>query len=100
MRCVCEIAPVKPAASAKGTVRPSDIPMTISRTVALAVKCCSESLAIRFRIQRDVSSQRKSMQRLICMLLDHRLKNACEITSDLSRLRNGNRWLKRGLQTQ
>ena len=30
-----------PAASAKGTVRPSDIPMTMSRTAAVAVKCFS-----------------------------------------------------------
>src|SRR5579883_2820024 len=34
-------APESPAASAKGTVRPSDMPMTISRTVSPAVKCCS-----------------------------------------------------------
>ena len=31
-------APDSPAASANGTVRPSDIPMTTSRTVSLAVK--------------------------------------------------------------
>src|ERR1700692_2299288 len=31
-------APLKPAASANGTVSPSDIPMTTSRTVSLAVK--------------------------------------------------------------
>src|SRR5712691_4140748 len=34
-------APVSPAARAKGTVRPSDIPITTSRTTAPAVKCCS-----------------------------------------------------------
>jgi hypothetical protein len=34
-------APVSPAASANGTVRPSDIPMTTSRTDSPAVKCCS-----------------------------------------------------------
>src|SRR5690348_17799836 len=34
-------AAVMPAASAKGTVRPSAIPMTTSRTLALAVKCDS-----------------------------------------------------------
>src|SRR5579884_489094 len=34
-------APDRPAASAKGTVSPSDMPMTISRTVSPAVKCCS-----------------------------------------------------------
>src|SRR5579863_4246310 len=34
-------APVNPAASAKGTVRPSAMPMTISRTTALASKCFS-----------------------------------------------------------
>src|SRR5580765_2089566 len=34
-------APDSPAASANGTVRPSDIPMTTSRTVSPAVKCRS-----------------------------------------------------------
>ncbi len=34
-------APVSPAASANGTVRPSDMPITTSRTVSLAVKWCS-----------------------------------------------------------
>src|SRR5574341_2696120 len=34
-------APVSPAASAKGTVNPSDIPMTMSLTTSLAVKCFS-----------------------------------------------------------
>src|ERR1700740_2198163 len=34
-------APVNPAASAKGTVNPSDIPITMSRTAAVAVKCFS-----------------------------------------------------------
>src|SRR5262249_51625590 len=33
-----EIVPASPAASANGTVRPSDIPMTTSRTVSVAVK--------------------------------------------------------------
>ena len=32
---------VSPAASANGTVSPSDIPITISRTAAVAVKCFS-----------------------------------------------------------
>src|SRR5579884_796714 len=34
-------APDRPAASANGTVNPSDMPMTISRTTALPVKCVS-----------------------------------------------------------
>src|SRR5260370_30370636 len=34
-------APDRPAASANGTVNPSDIPMTISRTKSEAVKCFS-----------------------------------------------------------
>src|SRR6266851_8404428 len=34
-------APDRPAASAKGTVNPSDIPMTTSRTKSEAVKCFS-----------------------------------------------------------
>ena len=32
----------KPAASAKGTVSPSDMPITISRTTSVEVKCVSE----------------------------------------------------------
>src|SRR5271156_6976362 len=39
--CVAIAAPVSPAASANGTVRPSDIPITTSRTAAVAVKCFS-----------------------------------------------------------
>src|SRR5262249_21368923 len=35
------MAPVNPAASAKGTVKPSAIPMTMSRTTSLDVKCRS-----------------------------------------------------------
>src|SRR5829696_5799518 len=35
------MAPVSPAASANGTVRPSAIPMTMSRTTSLDVKCRS-----------------------------------------------------------
>src|SRR5579863_5892540 len=34
-------APERPAAKAKGTVRPSDMPMTMSRTSAVAAKCVS-----------------------------------------------------------
>src|SRR5579885_291994 len=41
MTRVCEMAPVRPAASAKGTVSPSDMPMTTSRTASPAVKCFS-----------------------------------------------------------
>jgi len=41
MMPVVPTAPDKPAASAKGTVNPSDIPMTMSRTVSDAVKCRS-----------------------------------------------------------
>src|ERR1700732_3470958 len=41
IRRVWEIAPVRPAARAKGTVKPSDMPITMSRTVLLAVKCFS-----------------------------------------------------------
>src|ERR1700684_2109796 len=39
--CVDAIAPVNPAARANGTVRPSAIPITMSRTAAVAVKCFS-----------------------------------------------------------
>jgi hypothetical protein len=38
MMAVESTAPDRPAASAKGTVNPSAIPMTMSRTVSLAVK--------------------------------------------------------------
>src|SRR5437867_1935244 len=38
MMWVWLMAPVSPAARAKGTVRPSDIPITTSRTTSLAVK--------------------------------------------------------------
>src|SRR5216684_7015918 len=38
---VADARPVSPAASANGTVRPSDIPITMSRTVSPAVKCRS-----------------------------------------------------------
>ena len=34
-------APESPAARAKGTVRPSDTPMMMSRTISPAVKCFS-----------------------------------------------------------
>src|SRR5437868_14527669 len=37
----CATAPESPAASANGTVSPSDMPMTTSRTISLAVKCLS-----------------------------------------------------------
>src|SRR5881409_2038759 len=35
------MTPETPAARANGTVRPSSMPITMSRTIALAVKCCS-----------------------------------------------------------
>src|SRR5690348_12556811 len=38
---VLPTAPESPAASANGTVSPSDIPITTSRTLSLAVKCRS-----------------------------------------------------------
>ncbi len=41
MMRVVSTAPVSPAARAKGTVSPSDIPITTSRTVAPAVKWVS-----------------------------------------------------------
>jgi hypothetical protein len=41
MMLVASTAPDSPAASAKGTVRPSDMPITMSRTVSEAVKCLS-----------------------------------------------------------
>lgn len=39
--CVESTAPESPAASAKGTVKPSDMPMTMSRTRSPEVKCFS-----------------------------------------------------------
>src|SRR5579859_2158192 len=41
MMAVEVVAPDSPAARAKGTVKPSDMPITISRIVSPAVKCCS-----------------------------------------------------------
>src|SRR5262249_35339412 len=41
MMLVASTAPDRPAARAKGTVRPSDMPITMSRTVSEAVKCLS-----------------------------------------------------------
>src|SRR5437016_204420 len=41
MRVVAMAVPVSPAASANGTVRPSAIPITTSRTVSDAWKCLS-----------------------------------------------------------
>src|SRR5271157_4653351 len=42
MTMAVELAmPESPAASAKGTVSPSDIPITMSRTTSEPVKCCS-----------------------------------------------------------
>src|SRR5437879_5245901 len=41
IRLVVLIAPDKPAASAKGTVSPSDIPITMSLTISEPVKCRS-----------------------------------------------------------
>src|SRR5437867_3084029 len=41
MMPACCTAPLNPAASANGTVSPSAMPMTTSRTIALAVKCRS-----------------------------------------------------------
>jgi hypothetical protein len=38
MMWVSAIAPVNPAARAKGTVKPSDMPITTSRTASPAVK--------------------------------------------------------------
>ncbi|MFS8028139.1 hypothetical protein Hanom_Chr16g01506951 [Helianthus anomalus] len=35
------LAPERPAASANGTVRPSETPMMTSRTISPAVKWCS-----------------------------------------------------------
>src|SRR5215472_12204432 len=40
-RRLLSMAPEMPAARAKGTVRPSDIPITTSRTTSPAVKCFS-----------------------------------------------------------
>ena len=36
---VASTAPESPAARAKGTVKPSDMPITMSRTIAVPVKC-------------------------------------------------------------
>jgi hypothetical protein len=41
MTFVEETAAARPAANANGTVRPSAIPITTSRTISVAVKCFS-----------------------------------------------------------
>src|ERR1022692_2672874 len=41
MMPVASTAPDNPAARANGTVRPSDIPITMSRTASVEVKCFS-----------------------------------------------------------
>ena len=41
IKAVESTAPDSPAARANGTVKPSDMPMTMSRTVSDAVKCFS-----------------------------------------------------------
>src|ERR1700690_787764 len=52
-------APESPAANAKGTVRPSDMPMTTSRTKLPAVKCFStcplRTIASNLRVSFQVS---------------------------------------------
>src|SRR5260370_27192797 len=41
MMLVVSTVPERPAANAKGTVRPSDIPITMSRTTSVEVEWCS-----------------------------------------------------------
>src|SRR5579864_2041671 len=53
------MAPEIPAASANGTVRPSDIPMTTSRTDSGAVKWCSVCGVAGIRIPRAQPFNRK-----------------------------------------
>jgi hypothetical protein len=55
------LAPESPAASAKGTVRPSETPMMMSRTTSPAVKCFS------------VCSSRLQQQPLLLLVLHERL---------------------------
>ncbi len=43
---VLSIAPLNPAASANGTVSPSLIPMTKSRTFSEDLKCCSSKIKL------------------------------------------------------
>src|SRR5262245_23057274 len=51
-------APERPAASANGTVSPSAMPITISRTVLLAVKCFSLSIIVAVVLYiQDASSR-------------------------------------------
>jgi hypothetical protein len=62
-------APVSPAASANGTVSPSDIPITMSRTAAVAVKCfstCSVTGKFRsFAASSEMQMPAKSFRDLI-----------------------------------
>src|SRR5438128_12588519 len=79
----CATAPLSPAASAKGTVSPSAIPMTTSRTIALAVKwvsmCGVSGMRPLCRAGRHlhVADQLLHLERLL-VHLEHRIADGAE----------------------
>src|SRR5881398_934758 len=86
-------APLSPAASANGTVRPSDMPMTTSRTVSLAVKwrsvCGVRGMAralcrVELRHVPHVGNQLLHVERFAVDHVDRILQIAIEVI-----LRNG-----------
>src|SRR5512146_2352633 len=85
-------APERPAASAKGTVRPSDMPMTMSRTSALPVKCRSTCSVVGIRQSSGlllvlVCGLRVGVQVFACETCDLLL---ARVTEALAGLLNGN----------
>src|SRR5437762_7461544 len=79
----CATAPLSPAASANGTVSPSAIPMTTSRTIALAVKwlsmCGVSGMCALCRAGRrlHVADQLLDLERLL-VHLEHRIADRAE----------------------
>src|SRR3954471_9056183 len=80
--CVEPTVPDSPAASANGTVSPSDIPITMSRTVSPDVKCFSvcgvsgmhHNLQVRFDRGGGAGSSRVASERLV---REYSLQRSC-----------------------
>src|ERR1043165_10120056 len=79
----CATAPLSPAASANGTVSPSDMPITTSRTISLAVKwrsVCRVSgmcALCRARCCLHIVDQALDLERLL-MDLEHRIADRAD----------------------
>src|SRR5689334_915601 len=74
VRTMCEfaMAPVNPAANANGTVNPSDMPMTMSRTTSPAVKCFSMCGVCGIRSISDDARHHEAVVAFAAYGLDHR----------------------------